>query len=496
MTSSPQQIRMFLKYAQSHTQQIAAAKAGISWSTAKRYLKKMKEPPLPKSSKPKRGRTRPDPFAEVWPFVRELLERDPGLEAKTLMQWLLETHPGRFSPGQERTLRRRVRDWRVLEGPEKKEIMFLQTIHPGKQSQSDYTHCTSLAVTIDGELFVHLLYHYMLPYSRWEYVWVCFTESFETLTTGFSKAVKALGAVAPDHRTDNLAAAVPIGQHGLFQKRWEDFLEHYGAKPSANNPEKSNENGSVEKSHDLFKHALDQRLRMRGSRDFKTRQAYESFVQDMMVERNRQRKERLAEELPLLKPLPATTWKEAQEFSCLVTAWSTVRIAGATYSVPSRYIGQKLRALAYFATVEVYYGNHLIHTAERKGAGEKCINYRHLIFHLLRKPGAFRNYQFREELFPRVIFRRAYDKLFEDNEDKADKEYLLILHQAAVGSETETALALEILLEQGTVPSAERLRQLTSLQPKVPEVSVHQPSLKRYDSLLKLTKPTRKETNQ
>lgn len=483
MTCTPKQIQILFRYAEVNTQEVAAAKAGMALSTAKRYLR-MGASKNKKSRNTSKGRTRNDPFAGVWEEVKELLAIDSGLEAKTLMEFLIESYPDRFTMSHARTLRRRVHDWRVLEGPERKEVMFLQNIQPGRQSQSDYTHCNELFVTIDGLAFPHMLYHFMLPFSRWEYAWICFSESFETLTEGFARAVELLGAVAPEHRTDNLAAAVPVGGHGQYQIRWSNFLEHYDCRPSSNNPEKSNENGSVEKSHDLLKKAIDQRLRLRKSRDFKSREDYNEFVQKIVAERNRTRKDKLEQEKPLLNPLPARGWNEPQQASAAVTAWSTVRVMSATYSVPSRYIGQKLKALVFFDRVEMYYGNHLIERCPRKNAGEKHINYRHLIFHLLRKPGAFRNYQFRDELFPQTIFRKAYDALLEWREELADREYLKVLNQAAMESEADVAAALMVLLEQGETPNSEKVRQLCSRRPLVPKVTVLQPDLSKYDNLL------------
>ncbi len=413
-----------------------------------------------------------------------MLERDQGLEAKTLMDWLLATYPGRFQTGQVRTLRRRIHDWRVLEGPERKEVMFAQTILPARQSQSDYTHCDKLEVTIAGEAFPHMLYHFMLPYSRWEYVWICFSESFETLTTGYGRAVRDLGAVAPEHRTDNLAAAVPIGEHHTFQVRWRDFLAHFNVVPSANNPRRSNENGSVEKSHDLFKHALDQRMRIRGSRDFSSIEAYEQFLKDACNERNRLRSERLEEEMKLLVALPEIEWYEPKQYTVTVSGWSTVSLGGATYSVPSRFIGQKLKALVDHDTVRIYYGKHLILTAPRLESGGRVINYRHIIFHLLRKPGAFRNYQYREELFPRTVFRRAYDALLSHDDEKADKEYLRILNSAALDGEDKVAAALELLLQTDAIPRCDRVSQLCKSKTDIPSIHVASPNLKGYDSLL------------
>ncbi len=481
MTCTKEQIRLLVKYRQKGSLETAAAKAGMSLRTARRYLKAGGVRQVVNRS----WRTRLDPFSEVWGEVKSLLEKDDGLEAKTLMEWLMGKYPDRFSLGQIRTLRRRVKEWRVLEGPEKKEVFFRQNIQPGKQSQSDYTWCNSLNITIDEKPFPHLLYHFMLPYSRWEFVYVCFSESFETLITGYQRAVTVLKAVAPEHRTDNLAAAVPIGGKDAFQRRWQEFLAHYGVSPSKNNPYCSNENGSVEKSHDLFKRALDQRLRLRGSRNFGSTDEYEAYLKEMTQERNRSRRERCAEELRLLQPLPADEWHEPREYIVTVSAWSTIVISGAIYSLPSRFIGQRLKVKTYPDQVRIYYGKYVIQEMPRLIAGGRAINYRHLIFHLLRKPGAFRNYQFREELFPRVIFRQAYDVLRQSNDLLADKEYLKILDQAAIGNENEVALALQIVLDEKKVPSEELVKQLCQAnKAKTVSVDVFIPQLNVYDSLL------------
>lgn len=474
-----------MEYLKTDSQPLAAAKAGMSLSTAKRYIRNGGKPKRKLEPTPRDWTTRRDPFSEVWPEVVQLLRKDIGLEGKTLMAWLMERYPNRFQPGQLRTLQRRIRDWRVLEGPEQKEVFFPQEILPGRQSQSDYTHCNTLAVTIDGQEFPHMLYHFMLPYSRWEYVCIASTESFDTLTSGYTAAIQELGAVAPEHRTDNLAAAVPIGKRHEFQQRWKDFLAHYDVQPSANNPGQSNENGSVEKSHHLFKRALDQRLRLRGSRNFGSLDAYESFLHDMLWERNRHRKEKTQEELRLLKPLPRRMWDEPRELSVGVSAWSTIAISSAIYSVPSRFIGHKLKAIVYYTHIKVFYGTRMIQEMPRQPAGGKCINYRHLILHLMRKPGAFRNYMFREELFPRLIFRQAYDALKTANDAKCDKEYLKLLNLAAMESEQDVATALDLLLQAGAIPDERSVRDLCIKPVQVPNVTVSAPELNSYDSLLK-----------
>jgi hypothetical protein len=107
------------------SQEIAAAKAGMDAKTARKYLRMGQ---LPSESKMDRNwRTRPDPFADMWEEVRGLVEANPGLEAKTIFELLQRQHPGRFSDGQVRTLQRRLKHWRGMEGPGKEVFLLAET---------------------------------------------------------------------------------------------------------------------------------------------------------------------------------------------------------------------------------------------------------------------------------------------------------------------------------------------------------------------------------
>jgi transposase len=433
----------------------------------------------------KREKRRAGPFDQVWGTVKAMLAADPGLEAKTLMQFLLEEYPGRFHVGQLRTLQRQVRAWRITEGPDK-EVHFGQRHEPGRQSQSDFTNCGDLEITINREPFPHLLFHFMLPYSRWETFEIAYSESYANLTNGYAKAVKELGGCAKEHRTDNLAAAVQVDENGdaRFTERWIQFLEHYGVRPSRSNAWKSNENGSIEKSHDLLKKAIRQRLKLRKSRDFATQELYEEFVRGIVQRLNQGREKKILEEKMMLKPVPKHDWSDAREVFPKVTSFSTITVCKAVYSVPSRFIGVDLRALVYADTVKVYYDDKLVQEMPRLPAGGVKINYRHLISSLVRKPGAFSRYQYRKELFPSLIFRRTYDVLKERTPAVADREYLQILFQAAMVSESEVATALEILLEEGGMLNSETVKSLVETKREVPAVRIRTPSLSAYDRLL------------
>lgn len=440
---------------------------------------------MPERPEWKWRQTHQDVFSDDWPAIEVLLQGNPGMQAQTLMQWLIDEHGDKYTWAQLRTLQRRMQRWRALNGPDK-EVMFKQTSIPGKQSQSDWTHCAELQVTIGGQPFPHMLFHFMLVYSRWETAHISAGESFETLTCGYTRAVAELGAVAEEHRTDNLSAAVDNhGNSHTFNERWRAFLQHYDVKPSKNNPGECHENGSIEKSHDLLKKALAQALMLRRSRDFASVAEYESFIRKILDQRNKQRRKRLAEEMEVLKDLPARDWNDPVEQRTTVTAFSTVSLDKVVYSVPARLIGVRLRALLYPDTIRMFLGPTLVLELARQEPGTKRINYRHIIGWLVRKPGAFARYQYREELFPSVTFRKAYDTLLKARPERADKEYLAILHHAAMNSEQEVQTALEVLLEQEQVPFYESVRELAKkAQPTVPNIEIDIPDLCSYDELL------------
>jgi hypothetical protein len=185
--------------------EVAAAKSGMDPKTARKYLRARR---LPSERRQKRTwRRRPDPFADIWEEIRQLLTVEPGLQAKTRFAYWQTAYPGRFSDGQVRTLRRRMKYWRATEGPPR-EVFFAQEHHPGELCQSDFTHCRKLGVTIQGQPFPPLIYHFVLSYWNWETGSICYSETFESLSEGLQNALWELGGVPGQHRSDRLSAAV------------------------------------------------------------------------------------------------------------------------------------------------------------------------------------------------------------------------------------------------------------------------------------------------
>ena len=269
----------------------SADKADMDEKTARKYRRLGR---LPSEVAPERTwRTREDPFAEVWPEVHEQLQEAPGLEAKTLFAWLQTKYPAKFDDSQLRSFQRGVKRWRATAGPAK-EVFFSQVHHPGRLCASDFTHMNSLAVTIGGQPFDHLVYHFVLTYSNWESITICFSESFESLSEGIQNAVWELGGVPERHRTDRMSLAVNNGSNEKeFTERYTGLLGYYGMEMEKIQPEEPNENGDVEQSHRRFKEAVEQALLLRGSRDFESREAYGRFLQELVAARNAGRRKRL-----------------------------------------------------------------------------------------------------------------------------------------------------------------------------------------------------------
>ena len=475
-----------MKYINNDSQKLAAAKAGMDRKTARKYLK-AKKLPSELSSPPLARGIRANPFAADWGEIASLLASSPGLQAKTIFEFLnnREAKP-KYSSGQLRTLQRHIKAWFAEHGPSK-AVMFSQDIQSGRQSQSDWTCMNSLNITIAGTPLKHLVYHFMLPYSCWESIMVCYSESFETLCKGYEKAAWELGCVAPEHRTDNLSAATKkYGNSREFTVRWQAFLEHYHVIPSRNNPGESHENGSVEKSNDLFKCAVSQQLLLRGSRNFGNLKAYESFLERIAMERNGGRQERLSEEIKVLKSLPDKHFASPAQLTVRVSSGSTVRIDSIPYSVPSRLIGFNLRALVYLLEIHLFYGNKRVFEMPRAQPGALyVINYRHIIDSLIAKPGAFEHYKYREALYPKPCFRQAYDALRQKSPANGHKHYLELLKLAKLYSEEKVSMAIELLLESQQSPQPSAVTSLIKAKPatETQQVSIHQPDLSIYDVL-------------
>lgn len=488
MVTDRQVRRLFAVQNKYEYQYQAADAAGISSKTARKYLKNGK---LPSQCKVEHTwPTRKDPFADDWAFVEQLLEdTQAALEAKTIFKHLQLAYKGKYHDGQLRTFQRRIKAWKALHGPSK-EIFFSQHYYPGQWACSDFTSMNKLNITIAQQPFEHLFYHFVLCYSNWQAGRICFSESFESLSLGIQDALWKLGGVPSVHRTDNLTSAVhKVGHPDIYTDKYQGLADHYGFKSSKTNPASPHENGDVEKSNDLFKKAVDQSLIIRGSRDFDTVEHYARFLQKIIDGMNQNCHKRFGEEIEVLKELPNLRYDDYETRTCKVSRGGTIRLLHNTYSVHSRLAGETVKVRVYADKLEIWYAQRRIDTLPRlRGEGGHYINYRHIIDQLVRKPGAFENYCYKEDLFPSSQFRIAYD-ILRDNCSirQASKEYLRILELAAKDGESLVNEALRLLINLEEELSFEKVKQFIDSRQKPPEptaVHIEPVDINDYDMLL------------
>ncbi len=486
-----QQVRLYMKIRKNKSQELAAAKAGLSERSARRIESSVA---LPSQSPRRYWRSRADPFAGVWDAeVVPLLKSAPKLMAVTLLRKLQDDHPERFSDGVLRTLQRHIRHWRALEGPAK-EVFFPQDHAPGQRGLSDFTAMGNLRITIADVSFPHILYHFVLAFSRWEHAEVVAGgESFEALSKGLQNALWQAGGAPLEHRSDSLSAAFKnLAEEEDFTLRYTALLDHYGMAGTRNNRGLSHENGSVEASHRYLKEAIEQALLLRGHRDFEDRASYEGFVREAVMRRNRRNAAAFRIEREQLQDLPERRTTDFVEEEARVTRCGTFTVRGVLYSAPSRLIGHRLKVRLYSDRLECFLSGALVLRLARGrrspiGGRGRMIDYRHFVDALKRKPQAFKGLVFRDALFPREAYRRMWEQLeCRLTQRQACQTIVALLEMAARdGVEGVLAERLEALLATGELPDLRKLREeFAPRKVELPLITVEMPMARVYDALL------------
>lgn len=487
MIRNQQYRRLMNEYERTGNVTKSAQLADMSRPTARKYLEAQKAPAALQARHT--WRTRPDPLAALWPEAEGRLKEAPELEAKALFEHLQERHGEALAEKHLRTFQRRVRQWRMQHGPDK-EVFFPQDWEPGRALQLDWTHATELGVTIQGQPYGHLLCHLVLPRSNWEWATPCLSESMLSAREGLQEALHQLGRVPAELRVDHSSAATHRVGTGLGREFNEEFVglcQHHGMTPKTIGVGCPNENGDVESSNGHLKRRLTQHLLLRGSRDFESHEEYAAFLRRVLNKANLGRREELAKELAVMKPLPPTRLAEYDELVCRVSSASTIRVRKVAYSVPARWIGAELKVEVYESQLKLYTGRELLMTLPRRRGTTVALDYRHVVDHLLRKPGAFERYRYREQMFPGHLFRQSHDRLVEQlGQRRGAVEYLRLLKLASEVGQRD----VELMLVEYTCPpypewSVDQIRQ--ALAPRPPQmvlVAELTPECAGYDRLL------------
>jgi transposase InsO family protein len=484
-------MRLYMTLRRTEPVPIAAARAGFSTATAYR-IEGDPRPPSERTSP--RGRRRPDPLAAIWESeVVPLLRSAPGLRPIAVFEEVRRRHP-ELGAGIRRTLERRIRAWRAVHGPER-EVIFRQVHQPGRLGLSDFTDMRDLAISIAGQPLEHRLYHFRLPYSGFEHAHVVLGgESYVALAEGLQNALWALGGAPLEHRSDSLSAAFRnLGRDAEedLTRRYDALCAHYGMQPSRNNPGVAHENGAIESAHGHLKAAITDALLLRGSRDFPDLAAYRAFVDEVVGRHNARIAPRIALEREALQNLPARRTTDHEEAVVNVTSSSGFTLRKVFYSVPSRLIGHRLRVRLFDDRLEVFLGSTPQFTLPRgrshpDGRHGHVVDYRHVINALRRKPMALLGLVYRDSLFPRPAYARAFEAVRAALPDRMAcrlaVELLALAHERAC--EAELAGLIEADLDAGRLPDMSALRaRFAPDAAALPAVTIRHPALSAYEDL-------------
>lgn len=437
-----------------------------------------------------------DPLGAVWESELEpMLHREPRLKPMTLFEYLQEHYPGQY-PQVLRTLQRRVRTWKAMHGPSP-EVMFPLRHEPGMMGFSDFTELKGITITIAGQPFEHLLYHYRLGYSGWQYAQIIQGgESFIGLSEGLQNALTLCGGVPKQHRTDSLSAAYRNigGRRAKYLTcLYDELCDHYRMEPTRNNKGVAHENGSIESPHGHLKNRIEQALYLRGSFDFATVADYQTLIEKAIAGLNRQCQIKYEEEKSHLQPLPKYRVPDYEILTAKVSSHSTIEVRCILYTVPSRLIRQPLELHLYHDHIVGFLGRHQVFELPRIRVSDKdkrrgrCINYKHVIEGLRHKPQAFLFCIWQQDLLPTPQFRQLWKTLTAQfPRDQAAVIIVEALYLAAIqGIEDSVAQYLEQQLQEQTL-TLKRLQQQfeQAKHQTLPPLDIEQHALDRYDELL------------
>ena len=485
------QMRLYMKSRLTENKPTAAAQAAISLKTAYRIER---DPRLPSQKSAPRGRRRPDPLLAIFDAeIVPMLQAAPGLRPIAIFEEMQRRHP-QLPEGVRRTMERRIRQWRALNG-EDREVIFRQVQEPGRMGLSDFTEMGDLDVRVGGEALDHRLYHFRLACSGFEHVHVILGgESYVALAEGLQNALWALGGAPREHRSDSLSAAfrnLDRDAREDLTRRYDALCTHYRMEPTRNSRGVAHENGAIESPHGHLKHAIRDALLMRGTAEFENLGVYRSFLDEIIGRKNARNRQRIDAERAVLQALPDNRTADYEQALVYVSSSGGFVLRKVFYTVPSRLIRHRPRAHLFDDRVELFVGGTHVLTLNRGRPGRNgkhghVVDYRHVIHALRRKPMALLNLVYRDQLWPREAYRHMFDHLCERLSERAAckrmVELLSLAHERACEAQLAAVLTEDLAADR--LPDLKVLRErfapdLASL----PEVSVPLAPLHLYDAL-------------
>lgn len=458
------------------TQQEIAELLGISRRSVIRYLKNGS---IPVYSREKKA-TRPDPMEDFYGLVEEKLSASPSILLQDLYQYLCE----RGYQGSERSLRRKTLDLRKR--LKSKEVFFQRKSIPGEVMEGDFTE---LYLDLGGQKKKIYLWVTSLPFSNTFFVTPYFHCSFECFADGSVNAFNEFGGIAKKYRLDNMSPVVSkvlCGKDRLVTQRYKAFQDHYGFQQDFCNPGRGNEKGHVESNIKHIKKRLLSQIALHNL-TFSSLEALKDYLKDFSRSHNAAASTRSRFSEESLLSLPEAPFSPFRTTVVKINRYSLFSLDKNRhmYSVPSQLIGLSLEVRIYPDRVDVIDQCKVVASHKRiyGPPGLVSIQIEHIIDGLLKKPGAIKDWKYKNVLFERPSWQRFYTYLMQNN--GSDKDYLSCLRLINQHGRSLVTIAMELAMESDMSPCSTELENLISNRmDNIYDIQPIETNLAHYDELM------------
>ena len=424
------------------TQAQIASQVGCSVSTVGRYLRDGKVPVYKRSNKSNRK----DPLDGYYDIIKEKLQ----LEGNILLDDLFEYIQMKGYTGSARTLRRKTK--KLRDYYKSKEVFFQREVSPNEIMEGDFTE---YYVEIAGVKRKTYIWVTSLPYSNRIHATPFYNCTFECFAEGSMKAFENFSGTAKTYRLDNMSPVVKKvlkGKDREITQKFASFKDHYGLTPDFCSPGRGNEKGNVESNNKHLKRKITSRINLYNKK-FETLEQFQEFLWKLCDELNRRDKVVSKFSIEKLNPLPVAPFRAFRSIVVSISKYSLFSLdnTGHMYSVPSNLIGLYLEVRVYTNKIQVIHEQEKVceHKRLYGPKGIASIQLEHIIDGLIKKPGAIKDWKYRDLLFEKEAWKRFYERLIKSG--GRDKDYLKCLKLVSTHGRELVTTAMELALEEDVV---------------------------------------------
>lgn len=364
---------------------------------------------------------------------------------------------------------------------------------PGEDAQADWAEAL---IEIGGVPVVAHIFGMRACYSGYSFTTAFPREDWPSVAEGHARAFEFFGGVFARVWYDNpktLVGKILAGRDRRVQPQFRALAAHYVFEPVFCNPAEAHEKGGIEGGLGYARRNFMTPVPKFGEweefraylakcsrEDAGRRRAGTPEAIDAMWAREREK----------LLTLPLRRFEGATVLPVSVDRYSRVRVQGARYSVPGRFVGSNLLAKVYHDRVAVVSGDAVVAEWARAERGEERLDPRHYLALLERKPRAVHHCRALRSWQLPAVFEELHVRLrHRFGAAAGDRTYVRVLRllewhkTAAVAEAIARALAAGAIAAEAVAAFVSPAAPMLALTESLTAVAVAVPDLARYDDL-------------